>query len=219
MSSSPGSGFWILVASMAAGMYEIWRKGRHVPRRAWRMSFHAIWRAKRAEIIRLAKSNQAVQVPGLSRVPEGERLMLAIPVFLYESRPMRSPYPIGMRLRREILWRHVNRAGAQVITMVDSGTLTVTHQRIIFTSSRRRREFPLGEVTHISAKTSAIALARRGVRGASYFTGIDATKLSFRVEPEGDEMWPARYSSASLSGQDIQAMVKFLQLMPPSKPA
>lgn len=201
--------------SMVGGFYLLWSKGPYVSKGAWRMSPHAIWRARRAEIIRLAKSNQAVQVPHLSRLPADERFILSIPVFLYESRSRKPPFPAAMRMRRDIVWRHVNRPGAQIIiTLVDSGTLMLTHRRIIFTSSRRRREFLLGELTHVSAKPSGIAFAARGRFGVSYFTGIDATTLAFRVTPEGDERWKARDWSGKLSGQDIQAMVNFLQRMP-----
>ena len=232
MTSSPGGGFWILVASMAVSMYEIWRKGRHVPKalRAleaikatnamkapWPKPPGAFLRAKRTEYMRLASTLHYVRVPHLTGPPTGERLVLSMPVLLYESRenhPRRTSLS-AINQSRELVRAHpTGSPRREMIVLVDRGTLMVTHRRVVFTSPRKLREFPLRELTFFSTSLSSIALAARSRFGISYFRGIDATRLRFRIEPEVDEEGEGREFSFNMTGEDIREIVKILQAAP-----
>ncbi|MDQ2767669.1 MAG: hypothetical protein M3Y30_10985 [Gemmatimonadota bacterium] len=231
MTSSPGAGFRWVVASMAGSLYEIWRKGRHVPRAPeaheatkTRKAPNAPWpagaflKAKRAEYMRLASTIHYVRVPHLDGHPTGEKLVLSLPVLLYESRENRLLK--GMSLAainrsNDLMRAHpIDSARKKSIVLVDRGTLMLTHRRILFTSQRKLREFPLRELTVFSTTLSSVALAARWRFGISYFRGIDATRLTFRTEPEEGEQWEGREFSFNMTGQDIREIVNILLAAP-----
>jgi hypothetical protein len=228
MTSSPDGGFWILVASMVGAMYQIWRKGRYVPKALaatkTRNAPNVPWpacafmRAKRVEYMRLASTLHYVRVPHLSGPPTGERLVLSMPVFLYESREnhlMKRMSYVEISRSRDLLHEHpTGSAKREAIVLVDRGTLMVTHRRILFTSPRKLREFPLRELTFFSTALSSVALAARWRFGISYFRGIGATRLRFRTEPEGDEEGEGQDFSFNITGEDIKEIVKILQAAP-----
>lgn len=233
MTSSPGSGFWILVTSMAGGMYQIWRKGRYVPRglaalqatkafaatkAPWPKPAGAFLAAKRAEYMRLASSLHYVRVPHLSGPPTGERLVLSMPVLLYESRENHLMHRMSLAAinrSKDLVHAHpTGSARRETIVLVDRGTLMVTHRRILFTSPRKLREFPLRELTFFSTGLASVALAARWRFGISYFRGIGATRLGFRTGPEADEQGEGREFSFNMTGEDIREIVKILQAAP-----
>ena len=232
MTSSPGSGFWILVASMFGSMYQIWRKGRYVPRALaaleatktvtanvpWPTPAGAFLKAKRAEYMRLASTIHYARVPHLSGPPTGERLVLSMPVLLYESHEnhlMKSVSLAAINRSKDLVHAHpTGSVKRENIVLVDRGTLMVTHRRILFTSPRKLREFPLRELTFFSTALSSVALAARWRFGISYFRGIGATRLRFRTEPEGDEKGEGRDFSFNITGEDIREIVKILQAAP-----
>lgn len=229
MTGGPGGLFWFYVASMALGFYDIWRKGPYVPRA--RHSSRAVaapeapkppppdalMKAKLAEYMRLASTLEYHRVPHLSRPPSGERLVLSMPVFLYESsenRLRRNRSVTARHLMRDLVAAHpTGAASRESVVLVDRGTLMVTHRRIVFKSPRRLREFPLNELSFFSTTWSSIALAARWRYGISYFRGIGATRIKFKVEGEGDS-GEARDYSFNITGPDIREIVNILQAAP-----
>ena len=233
MTSSPDGRFWILVNSMARAVYAVWRKGRALPEALKALTAanalappnapslgmaNAFYKARRAEYMRLASSIHYVRVPHLSRPPTGERLVLSMPVSLYESRENRLMKHMSyVQINRSNDLIHAHPTGSskrERLVLVDRGTLMVTHRRMLFTSPRRMREFPLGELTFFSTTWSSIALAARWRFGISYFHGLSATRLRFNVEPEGDETWPTIEYAFSITGEDIKEIVRILQAAP-----
>ena len=213
----PGLGFYWVVASMAGGFYQIWAKGAYVPRER-RVPFAALGRAKRAELLRLAASNQSTIVPNLSRLPADERLILSLPVTLYEDRSTKPLYPLVGHAIRKVVWRPRLSSGRKAtISLVDRGTLLLTSRRVIFNSVKRRREFPLDQLTHCSSIRSGIALSTVRRDGVNYFRGIGATTINFDVIPRAGER--AQGYEWKLRGEDVEYVLYLLRTASASPPS
>ena len=177
MTDGPDGWFWFWIVSMSLILYDIWKKGRYVPKRRHSRDEvaapavrsprppDAFMRARRAEHMRLASTLHYDRVPHLSRPPSGERLVLSMPVFLYESSENRLTRNLTLTARylaADLVAAHPTGSGRpQSVVLMDRGTLMVTHRRILFTSPRRLREFPLDELSFFSTTRSSIALAAR----------------------------------------------------------
>lgn len=92
--------------AMGTVVYLIWTKLVDLPKPRSRDTFvNALFRARRAEIVRLASVARPTTVPGLSR-PLEERAILSMPVFLYESASRRRLFPPVSRAGRKLVWEH-----------------------------------------------------------------------------------------------------------------
>jgi hypothetical protein len=201
-----------VLLSMLVCFYDIWAKGPFVPRARGEVLFKAIDDCERAELVRLATGNQSTSVPHLARLPADERLILSMPVFLYESRSSPCLYPAANRAARKLRWPQNASSGKEItISLVDCGTLRLTQRRFIFTSTRRHREFPLAELTHVSTARTSIALASLGRFGISYFRGIGASRMMFPVfVPVEDKIQTHRWSRR-LTGKDVKKIISLIQ--------
>jgi hypothetical protein len=172
----------------------------------------AALQARHDEIVRLARRSRPTVVPGLIRTDVEDRLVLSMPVFLYESRSRRCLFPAANRASRQLVWAHRTHAGKTVsISLVDRGTLELRQRQFIFTSARRKRVFSLDALTHFSATWSSIAIAAPGNRGISYFRGIHATRISLCVRPTPEEMWPTLECEFNFRGTEIKEIVNLMQ--------
>jgi hypothetical protein len=196
----------------------VWDTVGGVPKARTRMLFAALIKSRRAEIVRLASAAKPTTVPRLSRPFEVERLILSMPVFLYESDSRRRLYQPASKAGRRLVWEHRASSGKLItISPVDHGTLRLTNRRFVFAGARRQREFPVDELTHLSTTWSSIALAARGCHGISYFTGLSASRLRFPVVPEEGDLWQAQAGSFNLRGADLKEILDIMNN--PSPPA
>ena len=197
----------------------IWDNVVGLPKARKKTTFvEALMKARRAEIVRLARLSTPTIVPGLSHLFEDERLILSMPVFLYESVSGRRLYPPASKLGRKLVWEHRASSGKLiVISPVDRGALRLTNRRFVFAGARRQREFPVDELTHFSTTWSSIALAARGRLGISYFTGLNASRLRFPVIPEAGDLWQAQAGSFNVRGVDLKDILDLMR--DPSPPA
>jgi hypothetical protein len=204
------------VALLPGGSRQVRAEGAYDSQVRLEPSPVAFARAKRAELIRLAASNQSTIEPNLAGVPADERLILSLPVSLYEDCSTRRPYIPANRAIRKVVWHPRLSTGRKVtIALVDCGTLHLTSRRVIFSNAARRRDFPLDQLTHCSSTWSGIALATAQRRGVSYFRGIGATTINFCVTPERDIS--AVEHSWKLHGEDLE-YVLYLLRTPSSSP-
>jgi hypothetical protein len=216
----PPVGFLCLAAFVAAHLYHIWSKGPYAPK-AMRASSQeskwiAAWKAKHDAMRRIACGFEGPLEPGVLRLPVEGRVILSLPVFLYENRT-KNRRAIFKRKAAESLTRKDPSSTGRAVTiaLTDRGTLELTAERFIFKSSRQRREFPLGELTHFRATSSRIVIAARGRYGVSYFEPLDDSQIRARVEPEAGDSWAAETFSFNVQGADISEMVMWLTGQPP----
>jgi hypothetical protein len=197
------------IGEILAHLHERWGKR---PAREPLSPLEAALQARHDEIVRLARKSQPTVVPGLIRPDVEDRLVLSMPVFLYESRSRRCLFPAANRASRKLVWAHRTNAGKTVsISLVDRGTLELRQRQFIFTSARRKRVFSLDALTHFSATWSSIAIAAPGSRGISYFRGIHETRISFCVRPTPAEMWPTLDCEFNFRGTEIKEIVNLMQ--------
>ena len=80
--------------AVGAALVWIWENVVGLPKAGKKKTFFdALMKARRAEIVRLATMSKPTIVPGLSHFFDDERLILSMPVFLYESVSGRRLYP------------------------------------------------------------------------------------------------------------------------------
>lgn len=202
---------------IAAAVTWVWNNVVGLPKARGRDTFvEALFKARRAEIVRLASVPRPTTVPGLSR-PLEEHVILSMPVFLYESASRRRLYPPASKAGRKLVWEHRASSGRLItISLVDHGTLRLTNLRFVFAGARRQREFPLDDLTHLSTTWSSIALAACGHHGISYFVGLHASRLRFPVVPEAGDTWQAQGGSFNLMGGDLKEILKIMSHPSPS---
>jgi hypothetical protein len=209
----------IAAASMVAGFYELWAKGPYLPKARKKTPLEELNEVRHALIVRIASAAQSIEPPLSVRIPEDERLVLLIPVILNECVSTKRLRPLARAARRELVWPHSTHSGKKlIISPVDAGTLLLTRRRFIFTSARRRREFPLAELTHFSTCRTGIALATRGRNGVAYFTGLENLRLGVPVAPHPPQVEPARFMESALNGQDLEEILQLLRTTPPPGP-
>jgi hypothetical protein len=180
----------------------------------------AFWQARHDEIVRLAQAHEPTTVPGLLSPDVEDRAIVSMPVYLYESRPARWLFPnVRVTYGTHSRARHTSSEKKVTISPVDHGMLELTRRRLIFSSSRRQREFLLDELTHFTATTSGIALAARGDGAISYFKGISATSINFDVVPGVMDRWPLVRCTFDLTGYELKEIVRLLLFASTSAPS
>lgn len=189
----------------------VWKKLTTLPKPRTRAPIQGLVDARRAEIVRLANVARPTSVPGLSHLFNDERLILSMPVFLYESDSRRRVYPPANKPGRKLVWEHRASSGRRItISLVDHGTLRLTNRRFAFAGTRRKREFPIDELTHLSTSWSSIALAACGHHGVSYFTGLNASRLELPILREAEAPWAVITGLFGLKGEDLKDIVNIL---------
>ena len=180
----------------------------------------AFWQARHDEVVRLAQSHEPTTVPGLVSADVDDRVILSIPVHLYESRPERWLFP-STRVTYGTGSRALRTRSEKKVTIspVDHGTLELTRRRLIFSSAGRQREFLLDELIHFAATKSAIALAARGDGAISTFKGIPASSISFEVVPGVMDRWPTVHCIFDLTGYEVKEIVRLLLSTSTSTPS
>lgn len=197
---------------MVAGFYDIWAKGVYIPRNSARTLRLATSRARYAELTRLACTYSATRGAGTLPLLHGERLIFTAPAVLHELRSTHRRLIHPGKKSRDIVWPHSGGARrAPVISPVDRGTLMLTNERFVYAGARKHREFPVGELTYVSGAREAIALGRRGRYGVSYFTGLDAVRISFYVMPGPEDRWKPQRVECPLTGGELVHVVGLLK--------
>jgi len=206
------------LAAIISQMRGRWGKRPHVPD-AQRTSrwppFEAILAAWRAELARIANGRASLDEPWLARLVANERVIFSAPVLLYEDHSTRRQLTCAHARKRPLIWQYRASSGKMVkISVLDSGTLLLTQRRFIFASARRRREFPLDELTHFSSTSEDVALARRGHHGIAYFKGVGAQRVTYQVKPGETDDWDAMHFSLTFTGNDLRELLHILQTAP-----
>ncbi len=120
----------------------------------------------------------------------GERAVAVIPgVTLKEPRSVRKTYGGGggpsIRIAKGVYFRTGGFASQseshEEIREIDSGTLTLTNRRMVFTGAKRTVNVPLGKIVGMEPYKDAIAINRDGKQRTEYYTGIDTTHLTLGV--------------------------------------
>ena len=207
----------IAAVSMVAGFYELWAKGPHVPKAQRKTPLDSFYAARHAEVARIARTG-SMEPPASFRLSDDERLLFFIPVIFNEcASTMRRGRVSGVTIT-ELVWPHFTSSGKRlIISPVDAGTLFLTNRRFIFRSAKRRREFPLAELTHVSTCRAGIALATRGRHGIAYFTGLDALIFGIQWALETPGNSPQQCVACALNGQDVEEILQLLRTTPSSR--
>ncbi|NLA39727.1 MAG: hypothetical protein GX882_10220, partial [Methanomicrobiales archaeon] len=121
----------------------------------------------------------------------GERAVAVIPgVTLKEPRSVRKTYGGGggpsIRIAKGVYFRTGGFASRseshEEIKEIDSGTLTLTNRRLVFTGRKRTVNVPLGKIVGMEPYRDAIAINRDGKQRTEYYTGIDNVHLTIHVD-------------------------------------
>ncbi|MHC1625939.1 MAG: hypothetical protein ACXQTG_02760 [Methanoculleaceae archaeon] len=141
----------------------------------------------------------------------GERAVLKIPdVKLKEPRKVRRTYGGGagpsFRIARGVYLR-AGTFGArseshEEIKEIDSGTLTLTNRRLVFTGGRRTVTIRLNKIVAMEPVNDGITINREGKQRTEYYTGLDRYTLRFNVE--------GRSYTEPLSGALLAAIIEGL---------
>ncbi|CVK31735.1 hypothetical protein KH990_01350 [Methanoculleus bourgensis] len=141
----------------------------------------------------------------------GERAVAVIPgVTLKEPRSVRTTYGGGagpsFRIAKGVYFRTGGFAARseshEEIKVIDSGTLTLTNRRMVFTGGKRTINFPLGKIVGMEPYRDGIAVNRDGKQRTEYYTGLDNVHLTIRVDD--------RSHVVPLSGMILMCMVQGL---------
>ncbi len=121
----------------------------------------------------------------------GERAVAVIPgVTLKEPRSVRKTYGGGggpsIRIAKGVYFRTGGFASRseshEEIKEIDSGTLTLTNRRLVFTGRKRTVNVPLGKIVGMEPYRDAVAINRDGKQRTEYYTGIDNVHLTIHVD-------------------------------------
>lgn len=141
----------------------------------------------------------------------GERAVAVIPgITLKEPRSVRKTYGGGggpsFRIAKGVYLRTGGFAARseshEEIKVIDSGTLTLTNRRMIFTGGKRTVNFPLGKIVGMEPYRDGIAINRDGKQRTEYYTGLNNVHLTIRVDD--------RSHVVPLSGVAFMCMVQGL---------
>lgn len=141
----------------------------------------------------------------------GERAVAVIPgVTLKEPRSVRKTYGGGggpsIRIAKGVYFRTSGFGSRseshEEIKVIDSGTLTLTNRRMVFTGGKRTINFPLRKVVGMEPYRDGLAINREGKQRTEYYTGLNNVHLTIRVDD--------RSHVVPLSGVILMCMVQGL---------
>ena len=141
----------------------------------------------------------------------GERAVAVIPgVTLKEPRSVRKTYGGGggpsFRIAKGVYFRTGGFAARseshEEIKVIDSGTLTLTNRRMVFTGGKRTVNFPLRKIVGMEPYRDGIAINRDGKQRTEYYTGLGNVHLTIHVDD--------RSHVVPLSGVALMCMVQGL---------
>jgi len=163
-------------------------------------------------VARLAIARCASAVPESVHFALEERLILSVPVILYEHHPTRRLFSRANRSTRRMVWRPDNHSGTPVrVSSVDGGVLLLTNRRFIFVSLRRQREYPLEQLAHFSTTLVGVALATAGRFGVDFFTGLNAQNLRVDLPESVMRTKEPCHMTFRFSGKDLEYLVHLLR--------
>lgn len=184
-----------------------------------RIAYGGLSDAKQREvdIEYLLEQLQKGQIPQLSAdigsliLKKGERPVAAIPgVTLKEPRSVRTTYGGGggpsFRIAKGVYIRTTGFGARseshEEIRAIDSGTLTLTSKRLLFTGQKRTTSVKLEKIVSMEPFKDGIAVNREGKQKTEYYTGLNNAVLTVGVE--------GRSYEEPLSGVMFMCMVQGL---------
>jgi len=163
-------------------------------------------------IVQLVCDHGSTSIPGLYRPELEHRPILSMRVMFYESWPTRRLFPAGSKANTKRIWRNdINTGKDVIICPVDYGDLHLTRRELVFSGARRHREYPLDELTQLSATDCSIALATRRGRSMSYFEGVDTATVVNDMTPGDERPRPKLQAPLHYTGHDVQLLVRLLR--------
>lgn len=201
-------------ASMVGGFSQLWAKGPFTPKGQRKTPLDTLVEARRAELARIATTG-SIDPPTFIRLADGERLIFFLPIIFNECASTVRRRAVSGVTSRGLIWPFLGGAGKRVFILpVDAGTLFLTNRRFIFKGAKRRRDFPLADLTHVSTCRTGVALATLGRYGIAYFTGLDALIFGIQCTPDTQGSTPRPCVACALTGQDLEVILQLLGTTP-----
>jgi len=75
------------------------------------------------------------------------------------------------------------------LSSLDTGTLTLTNQRLVFVGEKRAVEYPLHEIVVVDGMENGIALKRTGSSRTAHYVGTDVMQMKACVGPSDGGDW------------------------------
>jgi hypothetical protein len=144
----------------------------------------------------------------------GEHLVFDIPGISYcEQRSVKfkgNTQGFSVRLMRGVSYRFGQFEGGveQKVVELDSGNLTLTNKRLIFSGSTKSIEYPLLKIVSVNPLNNGVMINRSGKTKMEYFLNTTNLSFSLKISPDINDTFKEETIKYKLTGFEFKELIQ-----------
>ena len=147
---------------------------------------------------------------------KGEYLIFDLPqISLCEERSvkLKGGYQgFSVRLMKGVSYRFGGFQGGseQKVIEIDSGNLTLTNKRMVFSGEKTSKDISLSKINTIQSLVDGISITRSGKQKTEYYVGTDVLEIDMTISPQSGETIQEETVKWKMSGMELKSVIKKL---------
>jgi len=147
---------------------------------------------------------------------KGEYLIFDLPqISLCEERSvkLKGGYQgFSVRLMKGVSYRFGGFQGGseQKVIEIDSGNLTLTNKRMVFSGEKTSKDISLSKINTIQSLVDGISITRSGKQKTEYYVGTDVLEIDMTISPQSGETFQEETVKWKMSGMELKSVIKKL---------
>jgi hypothetical protein len=147
---------------------------------------------------------------------KGEYLIFDLPqISLCEERSvkLKGVYQgFSVRIMKGVSYRFGGFQGGseQRVVEIDSGNLTLTNKRMVFSGEKTSKDISLSKINTIQSLVDGISITRSGKQKTEYYVGTDVLEIDMTISPQSGETFQEETVKWKMSGMELKSVIKKL---------
>ena len=145
---------------------------------------------------------------------KGENLVFDIPGISYcEQRSVKfkgNTQGFSVRLMKGVSYRFGQFEGGteQRVVELDSGNLTLTNKRLIFSGSTKSIEYPISKIVSVNPLNNGVMINRSGKTKMEYFLNTTNLSFSLKISPDINDTFEEETIKYKLTGYEFKELIQ-----------
>ena len=146
----------------------------------------------------------------------GEYLIFDLPqITLCEERSvkLKGGYQgFSVRIMKGVSYRFGGFQGGseRKVVEIDSGNLTLTNKRMVFSGKKTSKEISLTKINTIESLDNGISITRSGKQKTEYYVGTDVLELDMTISPTDDDTFYEENVGWKMTGIELKKIIQKL---------
>ena len=147
---------------------------------------------------------------------KGEYLIFDLPqITLCEERSvkLKGGYQgFSVRIMKGVSYRFGGFQGGseRKVVEIDSGNLTLTNKRMVFSGKKTSKEISLTKINTIESLDNGISITRSGKQKTEYYVGTDVLELDMTISPTDDDTFYEENVGWKMTGIELKKIIQKL---------